>query len=112
MRERLTGSVRNKLFGVFAVLALALVVVAAVGIWSMRSLGSTAKELAAVDATAMEDIANVEWRMQAVRGHVVNHLYVYDGDLQKQDAEAAVIQSLKGEIGQTLEDLTPVVTEL
>jgi hypothetical protein len=53
MRERFTGSVRNKLFGVFAVLALALVVVAAVGIWSMRSLGSTAKELAAVDATAM-----------------------------------------------------------
>ena len=93
-------------------LALALIVVAAVGIWSMRNLGSTAQEFAEVDATAMEHIANVEWRMQAVRGHVVNHLYVYDGDLAKQDAEAATIQGLKGEISEQLDGLTSVVAKL
>ena len=112
MRERLTGSVRNKLFGVFAVLALALVVVAAVGIWSMRSLGSTADDLAHVDAEAMEQVAGVQWRMQDVRGHVVNHLYVFDGDLAAQDAEAAAIQARKGEIGERLDTLAPLVEKL
>ena len=102
MRERLTGSVRNKLFGVIAVLALALVVVAAVGVWSMRSLGATAEDLAHVDAESMEQMAGVEWRVQNVRGHVANHLYVFDGDLAAQDAEAAAIERLKGEIGEQL----------
>ena len=93
MRDRLTGSVRNKLFGVIAVLALALVIVAAVGVWSMRSLGATAEDLAHVDAESMEQIAGVEWRVQNIRGHVANHLYVVDGDLAAEDAEAAEVAS-------------------
>ena len=52
----------------------------------------------------MEQVAGVQWRMQEVRGHVVNHLYVYDGDLAAQDAQAAAIQTLKGEIGERLDD--------
>ena len=96
MRDRLTGSVRNKLFGVIAVLALALVIVAAVGVWSMRSLGATAEDLAHIDAESMEQIAGVEWRVQNVRGHVANHLYVFDGDLEAQDAEAAEVTAAEG----------------
>ena len=112
MRDRLTGSVRNKLFGVVAVLALSLVIVAAVGVWSMRSLGATAEDLAHVDAESMEQIAGVEWRVQNIRGHVANHLYVFDGDLAAEDAEAAEVVKLKGEIGERLTTLDTLVPEL
>ena len=60
----------------------------------------------------MEQIAGVEWRVQNIRGHVANHLYVFDGDLAAEDAEAAEVVKLKGEIGERLTTLDALVPEL
>ena len=113
MRERFTGSVRNKLFR-----HLRGARAGADGGGGGRHLVDAqpgvdqADDLAHVDAEAMEQVAGRDRRMQEVFGHVVNHLYVYDGDLAAQDAQAAAIETLKGEIGERLDTLAPIVEAL
>jgi methyl-accepting chemotaxis protein len=109
---RLTGSVRAKLITLVAVLILGLVVVASVGVFSARSIGSTAKTMADRDGVAIDAVAGMEWRMQKIRSLTLEHLYVHDGDAAAQTKAAEQIESLHVDITEKFEELVPLVARM
>ena len=79
----------------FGTLALALIVVAAFAGTRMGALGDNLRTLDERDLAATELAGQVGTRASAIGRLVVQHLYVYDGDLKTEDKIAAEIVKLR-----------------
>jgi methyl-accepting chemotaxis protein len=79
----------------FGALALALIIVAAFAGTRLGALGDDLRTLDERNLTATELAGNVSTRAGIVGRSVVQHLYVYDGDLEAEDELAARIDELK-----------------
>jgi hypothetical protein len=89
----------------FGALILAMAIVA---FSSHRALGTAGERAAAVkekDIVALELSAAFERRLERIGLLLTQHLYVYDGDVAKQDEIAATVESLRGQNVQTMERL-------
>jgi methyl-accepting chemotaxis protein len=89
----------------FGALILAMAIIA---FSSYRALGTAGERAAAVkekDIVALELSAAFERRLERIGLLLTQHLYVYDGDVAKQDEIAATVESLRGQNVQTMERL-------
>jgi methyl-accepting chemotaxis protein len=78
----------------FAVVILALTVIAAISVSKMSALTADADAMAEHDVVSLEHVLTVQRRVERVAALTVTHLYVHDGDLETQDAVAAQIAAL------------------
>jgi methyl-accepting chemotaxis protein len=78
----------------FAVVILALAVIAAISVSKMSALTADADAMAEHDVVSLEHVLTVQRRVERVAALTVTHLYVRDGDLETQDAVAAQIAAL------------------
>ncbi|MEA2323456.1 MAG: methyl-accepting chemotaxis protein, partial [Solirubrobacteraceae bacterium] len=78
----------------FAVVILALAVIAAISVSRMSALNADARAMADHDVVSLEHVLTVQQRVERASALTVTHLYVYDGDLKAQDAVAAQVAAL------------------
>jgi methyl-accepting chemotaxis protein len=79
----------------FGALILALVVIGAISVSKMDALDAGAIDMSDHDVVALVDVLNIEQRIERASYLTTSHLYVYDGDLEAQDAAAKAIASLR-----------------
>ena len=96
--------------GAFAILLSALAIVAIVAVASVRSLQGDAHTVAERDVKALHSLAMVEGALQTSSRLLVDHLYVYDGDLATQDLVADKIEAANGLVAAQLLKLQRGVT--
>jgi methyl-accepting chemotaxis protein len=81
----------------FGALVLALVVIGAISVSKLDSLGDSTGELSDHDVVALEHVLTIEQRIQRTSYLTTQHLYVFDGDLKAQDRVVSEITSLRNQ---------------
>ena len=94
----------------FAVLLAALAITVAVGVSNLRALDVKSSDSAqGQDAVAQRSAAEVAEGTHRAAHDTVRHLYVYDGDLEAEDAIAAAIAADQKTVAAALAGLPAVV---
>jgi methyl-accepting chemotaxis protein len=79
----------------FGALVVALVVIGAMSVSKLGTLGRTTDALSNHDIVTLEKVLMVEQRIQRTAYLTTSHLFVYDGDLKAQDAVEKQITALR-----------------
>jgi methyl-accepting chemotaxis protein len=94
----------------FAVLLAALAITVAVGVSNLRALNVKSSDSAqGQDVVAQRSAAEVAEGTHRAAHDTVRHLYVYDGDLEAEDAIAATIAADEKTVAAALAGLPPIV---
>jgi hypothetical protein len=90
----------------FGALALGLVVVGATALAAMSTLSAEADHLAANGVRSTQALAALEQHSESAGHLLAQHLYVYDGDLEQEDAVANQIAAARAAGERANADLT------
>jgi methyl-accepting chemotaxis protein len=93
----------------FGALAVGLVVVAAVALASAGQNQSALESISKHDVAALELVSDLGERTQSIAHKTAQHLYVYDGDLEAEDALQAEIEALRDQNGKDGKALAAIV---
>jgi len=93
----------------FGALALGLVTVAAVALASAGQNQSALESISKEDVPALELVSDLGERTQSIAHKTVQHLYVFDGDLEAEDALQAEIEALRAQNTEDGDRLATIV---
>jgi methyl-accepting chemotaxis protein len=95
----------------FGALILALVVIGTLSVSKLSALDAGATAMSDHDVVALDNVLNIETRIQRTSYLATSHLYVHDGDLKAQDDIVKEITSLRAANTADMKELREAADE-